>query len=134
MMAQLWGQIVELQTESWGYAVSKAQELAKHAGSRDMSPALIEGVNNPVRRQILRMFSKKRPEWSPVELSQLIPGGLSQLSYHMKVLRDRGILIETRTKAVRGSTQHFYNSAVVGNKIVRVILAKTREDDKDLLG
>lgn len=99
-----------------------------------MSPALIEGLNHPVRRQVLRMFSAKRPEWSPVELNQFIPGGLSHLSYHMKVLRDLDILLETRTTAVRGATKHFYASAIRDNKMMRSILTKTKDDDKDFRG
>lgn len=99
-----------------------------------MSPALIEGLNHPVRRQALRMFSEKCPESSPVELEKLIPVGLSQLSYHMKVLRDLGILLETRTITVRGATKHFYASAVMGNKMMLLILTKTKNDDKEFRG
>jgi hypothetical protein len=80
------------------------------------------------------MFSKERPEWSPVELKVLIPVGLSQVSYHMKVLSDLGILSKTRTEPVRGSTKNFYASAITDDKMMGSILAKTQDDDKDFRG
>ena len=105
----------------------------KHAIGRDMSPALIHALDNPVRRQILRMFTKRKPEWSPVDLAKAFRINLSHLSYHARALSELGVTVETRTEQVRGSKQHFYTSNVADNKLVRKILAETKADDKEAL-
>lgn len=99
-----------------------------------MSPALVQALDHPVRRQILRQFTKRRPEWSPVELAKLVHVGLGHLSYHVRVLSDLDVIGGTRTEPIRGSNQHFYISKVTDSKLVRTILAKTKEDDKEALG
>jgi predicted transcriptional regulator len=99
-----------------------------------MSPALIHALDHSLRRQILRRFTKQNPEWSPAELARSLSAGLSHLSYHARVLSDLGAIGETRTEFVRGATQHFYASKVTDSKLVRTILAKTKEDDKETLG
>lgn len=110
----------------------KQAATMKHPIGRDMSPALIHALNHPLRRQILRSFTKRKPEWSPVQLTKLLHLGLSHLSYHMKVLNDLGVIKKTRTKQVRGSTQHFYASSVADSNLARMILVKTKDDDQGL--
>lgn len=71
--------------------------------------ALASALTHPTRQAILLQFRRKS-ELSPNELAGLIDKGLSQVSYHVKVLRENAppILIETRTQQVHGATEHFY--------------------------
>lgn len=104
----------------------------KHVSGREMSPALIHALDHPLRRQALRCFKQRRPEWSPGELAKLLRVGLSHLSYHMRVLSELDVIEEVRTEPVRGSLRHFYASIVVDNKLVGIILDRTKEDDEGL--
>lgn len=47
---------------------------------------------------------------SPRELSSTLSESLSNVSYHVRVLADCGVVELVRTRAVRGSTQHFYRA------------------------
>jgi len=49
-------------------------------------------------------------EWSPRELSEELDEGLSQVSYHVKVLHEYEPIELARTEPVRGATQHFYRA------------------------
>jgi DNA-binding transcriptional ArsR family regulator len=51
-------------------------------------------------------------EVSPKELSKALDEGLSQVSYHVKVLRDdcEGMIEETRTEPRRGAVEHYYRA------------------------
>lgn len=49
-------------------------------------------------------------EWSPHELSEELVDGLSQISYHVKVLRDFELIEMTRTEPRRGAVEHYYRA------------------------
>jgi DNA-binding transcriptional ArsR family regulator len=71
-------------------------------------------AGHAMRLRILALMGRSRAvEWSPSELSQELreedPGAtLGAVSYHVRVLRDAGLLRESRTALVRGAVQHFY--------------------------
>jgi DNA-binding transcriptional ArsR family regulator len=114
--------------------MAKRETVAKHPKGRDMSPALLEALSHPIRRQVLRLFNSETSELSPIDLRKLIPIGLSNLSYHIRVLNDLNVIRETRAIPIRGSTKHFYESTVTASKIMRSILAKTKDDDQIYIG
>lgn len=114
--------------------VTDSKQPKKHPTDRSMSPALIRALDHPVRRQALRLFTNRKPEWSPGGLASKIPVPLGNLSYHMRVLSDLGVTTETRTEKVRGAEQHFYISNIMNNRLACSILAKTGDDDKEILG
>lgn len=58
--------------------------------------------------------------------------GLSNVSYHFAILNGAGIVELARTGQVRGSTAHFYSSAVSRNRKVRPILAATWKEDQQV--
>jgi DNA-binding transcriptional ArsR family regulator len=97
-----------------------------------MTPALIHGLNHPIRRQILRILSEQGSERSPREITRLMTPALSSLSYHARSLCEQKIIRCARTRKVRGSTEHFYASDVSGNKLVDTILSETEKDDSHL--
>jgi DNA-binding transcriptional ArsR family regulator len=94
-----------------------------------MSPALLHSLNHPVRRQILRLLSKRDVEESPTKMARLIAGGLSRLSFHARTLSEQKVIRRVKTRQVRGSTESFYTSNVSENELVARILRSTEEDD-----
>jgi DNA-binding transcriptional ArsR family regulator len=72
---------------------------------------LLLALGHPMRREILRKLSGKKP-YSPSELADLLGEPLSNVSYHVKVLVGCRTVKLVRTQRVRGSVQHFYRSSV----------------------
>jgi DNA-binding transcriptional ArsR family regulator len=72
---------------------------------------LVKALDHVLRQHIL--LAAVQGEVSPKELSQALGEGLSQVSYHVKVLRDDcdGIIEETRTEPRRGAIEHYYRAS-----------------------
>jgi DNA-binding transcriptional ArsR family regulator len=68
---------------------------------------LLIALSHPLRRKILRTLADRRPR-SPSQLAKSLDSPLPSLSYHMRVLADRGAVRLVKTVPVRGSRQHFY--------------------------
>jgi DNA-binding transcriptional ArsR family regulator len=73
---------------------------------------LFIALGHPIRRQILREMIRRRIELSPSELADDLDHSLSKLSYHVSILLDCGAIELVKTQPTRGSTQHFYRSAL----------------------
>src|SRR5665811_823852 len=73
---------------------------------------LIKGLAHPLRQHIL--LATVAGEVSPNELSKALDAGLSQVSYHVKVLRDdcNGLIEEVRNEPRRGAMEHYYRANV----------------------
>jgi DNA-binding transcriptional ArsR family regulator len=80
-------------------------------GRRSRTHDLLVALRHPLRRQILQEMEGGKTT-SPRELATKLEHPLSNVSYHVRVLVDCGVLTLVRTKQVRGSTQHFYRSAL----------------------
>jgi predicted transcriptional regulator len=97
-----------------------------------MSPSageLLEVLNSPVRRRILRVASEN-PGTSPNQISEELDIGLNKVSYHVKCLSERAILKPTGTKQVRGALEHFYRCDFGEHaKLVRGFLKATETED-----
>lgn len=72
---------------------------------------LLVALRHPLRRDILRQMSGEEAI-SPREIASALQKPLSNVSYHVRVLADRAAIALVRTKAVRGSMQHFYRTAI----------------------
>lgn len=94
-----------------------------------MSPALLDALNHPIRRQVLRILHAASHPKSPRELACALRWGLPQVSYHVRLLSDRKVLRHKRTRSIRGATQSFYVSTVAENELVSVILSTTEAID-----
>jgi DNA-binding transcriptional ArsR family regulator len=72
---------------------------------------LAKALNHVLRQHIL--LAAVQREISPNELSDALDEGLSQVSYHVKVLRDDcdGMIELTRTEPVRGAVEHYYRAS-----------------------
>lgn len=75
-----------------------------------VDPRLIKALDHVLRQHIL--LATVAGEVSPNELSKALDEGLSQVSYHVKVLRDEcdGMIVETRTEPRRGAVEHYYRA------------------------
>jgi DNA-binding transcriptional ArsR family regulator len=73
-----------------------------------LSQRLVKGLAHPLRVRILAHMNE-RP-WSPRELEQDLGEGLSQVSYHVKVLFDFELIELTGTEPRRGAVEHFYRA------------------------
>jgi DNA-binding transcriptional ArsR family regulator len=105
----------------------------KHPADSAMSPALINAVNHPIRRFVLRVLGDS--PMSPKEVFDMLSysTGLSAVSYHVRVLGKQQVLECTRTGQVRGSIQHFYVSKVLDSELLQGVLEEAREFDDAFL-
>src|SRR5690349_20329496 len=69
---------------------------------------LMKALSHPLRVQVLDLLNSR--EWSPRELEAELGEGLSQVSYHVKVLKDFELIEMTRTEPRRGAVEHFYRA------------------------
>jgi DNA-binding transcriptional ArsR family regulator len=76
-----------------------------------VDPRLMKGLDHVLRQHIL--LAAVQSEVSPVELSKALGEDLSQVSYHVTVLRDHcgGMIEETRREPRRGAVEHFYRAS-----------------------
>jgi DNA-binding transcriptional ArsR family regulator len=76
-----------------------------------VDPRLVKGLAHVLRQHIL--LATVQGEVSPNELSKALDEELSQVSYHVKVLRDDcdGMIEETRTEPRRGAVEHYYRAS-----------------------
>ena len=93
---------------------------------------LSRGMSHPLRYQLLTHLNDR--EWSPSELADHLAEGLSQVSYHVGVLLEYGLIELTRTEPVRGATEHFYRATM--RTIIDLDMAKEipRNGRRELIG
>lgn len=75
-----------------------------------VDPRYVKALSHVLRQHIL--LATVQGEVSPKELAEALDEGLSQVSYHVKVLRDDcdGMIEETRTVPRRGAVEHYYRA------------------------
>jgi DNA-binding transcriptional ArsR family regulator len=75
-----------------------------------VDPRFVKALDHVLRQHIL--LAAVQGEVSPSELSKALDEGLSQVSYHVKVLREEcgGMIEETRTEPRRGAVEHYYRA------------------------
>ncbi len=85
---------------------------------------MISALENPLRREILKHIVEIAEPVSPDRVSRDLQRGLSNVGYHVRVLRDAGALLLVDKQPVRGSKQHYYmhNATVTGETWVREVL------------
>jgi hypothetical protein len=76
-----------------------------------VDPGLVKALDHVLRQHIL--LAMVQGEVSPKELAKALNEGLSQVSYHVRVLHDDcdGLIERTRTEPRRGATEHFYRAS-----------------------
>jgi DNA-binding transcriptional ArsR family regulator len=69
---------------------------------------LVKSLTHGLRVEILTILNERIA--SPNELSKELGEGLSQVSYHVKVLKDYGCIELVRTEPRRGAVEHYYRA------------------------
>lgn len=88
----------------------KRRKVAKRKRNLDSSPqeVLVKALNHPVRVKALTILTEKIA--SPKEISGQIDAPLSNVSYHVRVLDELGLVEIVEEESVRGSVAHFYKA------------------------
>lgn len=72
-----------------------------------------------LRREILKMISTDvARRLSPKECSTLLDEGISQTSYHCKVLRDGKAIKLVKMEPRRGAFEHYYGLTPLGHEVL----------------
>jgi DNA-binding transcriptional ArsR family regulator len=86
--------------------MSKKRKRKKR--QRTVSQEFVKSLAHELRAEILMILTERMA--SPNELSHMLDEGLSQVSYHVKVLRDYGRIKLVKTEPRRGAVEHFYRA------------------------
>jgi DNA-binding transcriptional ArsR family regulator len=83
----------------------KSKSKKKQTG---IDQKLVKALAHPLRVQILMILNERMA--SPNELSKELEEGLSQVSYHVKVLKDFECIEMVKTEPRRGAVEHYYRA------------------------
>ena len=81
---------------------------AKAKGNRGVNQALVKSLAHELRAEILAILNERMA--SPNELAKELDEGLSQVSYHVKVLKDYEVITLVKTEPRRGAVEHYYRA------------------------
>ena len=87
-------------------AAKKRKTTKKAKASEWVDRRLMKALSHPGRVRCLAILNERTA--SPNELSEEFREGLSQISYHIKVLREYELIELVRTEPRRGAVEHFY--------------------------
>jgi DNA-binding transcriptional ArsR family regulator len=85
---------------------SKRSKKAK--SKRGVNQALVKSLAHELRAEILAILNERMA--SPNELAKELGEGLSQVSYHVKVLKDYEVIRLVKTEPRRGAVEHYYRA------------------------
>jgi DNA-binding transcriptional ArsR family regulator len=89
-------------------AKSKSKSKSKKGKSTGVDQRLVKALAHPLRVEILTILNERMA--SPNELSKELEEGLSQVSYHVKVLKDFECIEMVKTEPRRGAVEHYYRA------------------------
>lgn len=89
-------------------AVVKKQEKADENFGRPVHEQLVKGISHPVRLQCLTILAER--VISPRELAEELDEDLSNVSYHVRVLSELGLIELVHEEPVRGAVAHYYKA------------------------
>lgn len=84
---------------------TKAKE---QKGKSKLDQRLIKALAHPLRAEILSLLNERVA--SPNELAKGLGEGLSQVSYHVKVLHECDCIELVKTEPRRGAVEHYYRA------------------------
>jgi DNA-binding transcriptional ArsR family regulator len=85
-----------------------AKTKTKQKKGTGVDQRLVKALAHPLRVQILMILNERMA--SPNELSKELEEGLSQVSYHVKVLKDFECIEMVKTEPRRGAVEHYYRA------------------------
>jgi DNA-binding transcriptional ArsR family regulator len=68
----------------------------------------LAGVGHPIRLKILEFMDGLGLCVSPAAMARELKEPLGNISYHVKILLEKGFIELAYTRPVRGATEHFY--------------------------
>jgi DNA-binding transcriptional ArsR family regulator len=80
----------------------------KRQAGKSPQEVLVKALNHPVRVKALTILTERIA--SPKEISEQIEAPLSNVSYHVRVLDELGLIEIMEEESVRGSVAHFYKA------------------------
>ncbi|MGE5335802.1 MAG: ArsR/SmtB family transcription factor [Nitrososphaerota archaeon] len=88
----------------------KKRKGTKRKKQKRKSPReiLVKALNHPVRVKALTILTERIA--SPKEISEMIDEPLTNVSYHVRVLDELGLVEIMEEESVRGSVAHFYKA------------------------
>lgn len=89
-------------------AATTKSKAAKKSKSTGVDQKLVKALAHPLRVEILTILNERMA--SPNELSKELDEGLSQVSYHVKVLKDFDCIEMVKTEPRRGAVEHYYRA------------------------
>src|SRR3954454_10485274 len=89
-------------------AKSKPNGRAQKSAKQGVNQSLVKALAHELRVEILTILNERMA--SPNELSKELGEGLSQVSYHVKVLRDYKCIELVKTVPRRGAVEHYYRA------------------------
>jgi DNA-binding transcriptional ArsR family regulator len=87
---------------------AKSKTRSKKKKSTGVDQRLVKALAHPLRVEILTILNERMA--SPNELSKELEEGLSQVSYHVKVLKDFECIEMVKTEPRRGAVEHYYRA------------------------
>jgi DNA-binding transcriptional ArsR family regulator len=81
---------------------------------------LLAALRHPLRRRILRLLDDGQIV-SPIEMAKRLDMPISNIVYHVGVLRDCAAVTLVKTKPRRGAVQHFYSSRIDAPWALRIL-------------
>jgi DNA-binding transcriptional ArsR family regulator len=85
-------------------SIAKQREVA----SREVATNIAKALSHSMRVRILTVLNDQMA--SPNELRKELDEGLSQVSYHVKVLKDLDMIEMVKTEPRRGAVEHYYRA------------------------
>jgi DNA-binding transcriptional ArsR family regulator len=89
-------------------AKGKTKSAKKGKKATGVDQKLVKALAHPLRVEILTILNERMA--SPNELSKELDEGLSQVSYHVKVLKDFECIEMVKTEPRRGAVEHYYRA------------------------
>jgi DNA-binding transcriptional ArsR family regulator len=84
--------------------------MTQETAAKKSGTALGAAISHPVRARALTIMADRVA--SSVEIARELGIELSQVSYHVRALREQGLIEEVRSRPVRGSIERFYRATV----------------------
>lgn len=100
------------------------------ATKKQKNDAVVSALAHPLRREILRALEgETNGGISPSQMAEQLGQPLPNLSYHIRMLVDSGVLKLVKTKPRRGAIEHFYKRS--GNHLDKKVEAMLKLIGKD---
>jgi len=91
-----------------GDARRRQKEGSEQNFGRSPHEQLVKGLSHPLRTECLTILTDRVA--SPRQISELLDEDLSNVSYHVRVLDELGLIELVGEESVRGAVAHFYKA------------------------